>query len=176
MSDLKIGKIITETQERDAIHIAVAPMIAATPLKPGQAVGIASGGFARADEVPVGIVDPFLRGTVKPGQKFWLFMYPNTITSLRHEWTHPSFTIAALCGEDNSSGVWLQKHANEIGVTYDTLMTGAKQFLQNGDYTCLNQDTPDCVYDDAEEFWDNYEKVTGESISNKSATFFSCAC
>ncbi|MFO0822607.1 MAG: hypothetical protein U0792_05710 [Gemmataceae bacterium] len=45
--------------------------------------------------VPVGIVDPFLREAVRPGQRFWLFMYPNTVTTLRHEWTHPAYATTS---------------------------------------------------------------------------------
>jgi hypothetical protein len=36
-------------------------------------------------------VDPFLADPVQPGQMFWLFLYPQTITGLRHVWEHLAF-------------------------------------------------------------------------------------
>lgn len=87
MSELGLGKIITSPQCRDAIHIAIAPVTAAETLRSGQHVS-AQGSLA---EPHVGIVDPYLRRPVQKGQQFWLCLYPLTVTSLRHEWTHPSF-------------------------------------------------------------------------------------
>lgn len=94
-----LGRLITNgDRRRDAIHIAVAPVTAAGRLAPGQHVGFVTAGDTEtvgACETPIGIVDPFLPGDVLPGQRFWLFMYPNTVTSLRHVWTHPAFAPRA---------------------------------------------------------------------------------
>ncbi len=91
--NLKLGELIDGKQHRDAIHIAVAPVEAAEQLRPGQRVGLLADG--RASGKPyvavLGIVDPFLETEVQPGQRFWLWLTPYTITSLRHEWTHPAF-------------------------------------------------------------------------------------
>lgn len=87
-----IGEIHFGDYERDAIHIAVAPVVAAHTLTPGEHVGlVGSNGAARFSPRHIGIVDPFLKDEVKGGQRFWLFLYPNTITSLKHLWTHPEF-------------------------------------------------------------------------------------
>lgn len=92
MSDhnkLGLGQIIPPDakQFKDAIHVAIAPMIAGECLKPGEHVGIEEGGkmyLATMLIEPIGIVDPFLKNiTVGVGERFWLFLYPGTITSLR---------------------------------------------------------------------------------------------
>jgi hypothetical protein len=87
---LPIGKLIAGEAGRDAVHVAIAPTTAPCDLRPGQHVD-RHGNPEGPGVVPVGIVDPFLREPVQAGQKFWLFLYPNTVTSLRHEWTHPAF-------------------------------------------------------------------------------------
>ena len=86
-----IGQLCGDDARRDAIHFAVAPVEAGMDLRPGDHVGLTDGRASRGAKA-IGIVDPFLKGEVKEGQRFWLFLYPNTITSLRHVWTHPAFT------------------------------------------------------------------------------------
>ena len=95
----RLGELIEDgDRRRDAIHIAVAPVTAAKRLAPGEHVGLveqANLELVGACDCNIGIVDPFLTMDVEPGQRFWLFLYPGTITGLRHVWTHPAFTKAA---------------------------------------------------------------------------------
>src|SRR5688500_18854715 len=87
VNDGKLGSLITDTQSRDAIHIAVAPATAAERLQPGQHVGFVVAGstaLVGSDAEPyVGIVDPFLMAPVEEGQRFWLCLYPQTVTGMR---------------------------------------------------------------------------------------------
>lgn len=93
MKDIQktIGRILTESQQRDAIHIAVVPVVAGQNLLPGDHIHISSQGNAVLGHPAIGIVDPYLTKKVLEGETFWMFLYPNTITSLRHDWTHPAF-------------------------------------------------------------------------------------
>lgn len=95
----QLGQLIQDGERRrDAVHIALAPVTAAERLAPGQHVGLVhEGNVELVGPCPhnIGIVDPFLTEDIKPGQRFWLCLYPDTITGLRHVWTHPEFTIAA---------------------------------------------------------------------------------
>jgi hypothetical protein len=96
----RLGQLIEDgDRRRDAIHIAVAPVTAAVRLVPGQHVGLVQAGnleLVGPCDSNIGVVDPFLAEVVEPGQRFWLFLYPGTITGLRHVWTHPAFTAVAV--------------------------------------------------------------------------------
>src|SRR2546425_954961 len=103
-----IGKILTEPMGRDAIHIAVAPVTASRTLLPGQHIGFVQ--FDNTELVgktdkPIGIVDPFLPDAVLKGERFFMFLYPNTITSLNHVWTHTAFAEQSVTDKpaDNRS-------------------------------------------------------------------------
>ncbi len=82
---------------RDAVHIAVAPVVAAHRLRPGDHVGFFPHGEYGEKRLvgygfpKIGVVDPFLTSEVEEGQSFWMFLFPGTVTSLRHVWTHPAF-------------------------------------------------------------------------------------
>jgi len=96
MEKIQIGKLITDGERRrDAIHIAIAPVTAAESLDPGQDVGFwphnQTESVASVEDC-IGIVDPYLTEPIRKGDRFYLFLYPNTVTSLRHIWTHPAYT------------------------------------------------------------------------------------
>lgn len=80
-SEPVIGKLQDENAQRDAIHIAVAPVVAGGDLLPGESIGLVNG-TAKPVTSPIGIVDPFLKDTVLKGERFLMFLYPNTITSI----------------------------------------------------------------------------------------------
>ena len=104
-----LGMIHFKPEARDAIHLAVEPVIADSILAPGQKIGIIDGyaiptgalyntGVLDAEgkvilaEAPYhGIVDPFLPGAVQVGERFWFVMAPRMVHSLRHVWEHPDF-------------------------------------------------------------------------------------
>lgn len=88
---IKLGSLITDKQHRDAIHIAVVPIVAGQDLEPGAHVGLSESGQAIYGLDSIGVIDPFLTERVAKGQTCWLLLYPGTITSLRHNWTHPAF-------------------------------------------------------------------------------------
>ena len=101
-----LGTKISEGEQRDAVHVAVLPVEAAHPMHPGDHVGLLNGKASFDAKEQVGIVDPFLSSRVQPGECFWLMLYPRTITSLRHEWTHPAIAVE---GEKRNPGAGLSR-------------------------------------------------------------------
>jgi hypothetical protein len=176
MSDVKVGELLTEEAHRDAIHIAIAPVIAGEQLNAGDHIGFRKDG--KVAEVKstdlLGIVDPFLKVSVRPGDKFYMFLYPRTITSLRHEWTHPKFPDfkqLAIENEKAESRQWIEEYASSIELDYNELMSAAFDFINSGDY--LNKGELLDGKCTPEEFWSHYEKITGK---RGEGNFFSCSC
>lgn len=89
-----LGMIHYKPEKRDAIHLAVDPVIAGCDLKAGQKIGIKDGVAWPINCSGIryhGIVDPFLPDGAKAGESFWFVMAPRMVTSLRHVWEHPDF-------------------------------------------------------------------------------------
>lgn len=199
MSDesVVLGKLVCGDQHRDAIHIAIAPVVANERLKPGQRVAFVDGDTTlvrKSDnrEDIVGIIDPYLDWDVEKGQKCWLCLYPRSITSLRHQWTHPAFTTdeVPLAKNKESSERWLRDFcANSDCPDYETVLAAATdQEIENVDsqyYSSAYQNDGEYLYfagRDAHsaipaEFWDHIETVSGKKIpKRKRARYFSCSC
>lgn len=85
-----LGTILTSEQKRDAIHLAVIPVIAEEYMKPGDPISQVAG-KAFIDINGLGIVDPFILRPVEKDEQFWMVIKPRLITSLRHVWSHPAF-------------------------------------------------------------------------------------
>lgn len=193
MSDLPLGKIIDASQQRDAIHIAVAPVMASERLQPGQHIGfiegsteivapIADGPRGLQNKPAIGIVDPFLTTPVLKGQWCWMFLYPQTITSLRHDWTHPAFVGAAPIAADAPDRAWIERFAARLDQTYNRLMQAADLWVETddgkygGDYTMDNSETyKNVASDDWKEFWRHYAAITGRAPKHEGC-FFTCSC
>jgi len=178
-----LGTVIGESERRDAIHLAVEPVIAGERLYCGQHVGILDG-KANTKAKHVGVVDPFLKEGVEIGQRFWLVVYPRTITSLRHVWSHPDFAdIAEPQNEPADSEVaksqaWIAQFAAKIDQTPNRLMDAAQTYLEYDDYT--RDDSESYKGQGAEmwrEFWRHYAVVTGKPVEDgKDDSFFTCSC
>lgn len=91
MTPPNIGGVPDSTL-RDAVHIPVVAVTAAADLLPGQDVAVRGGVYAYAapETEGIGIVDPYRKGPVKAGGRFWLFMR-KIDGAPRHSWTSPDF-------------------------------------------------------------------------------------
>ncbi len=179
-----IGTFHDGSYDRDAIHFAVVPVVAKEHLEPGEHIGFDEGGWRVTATPPepyklIGIVDPFLPRDVKEGDRFWMVLYPNTITGLKHVWSHPAISQDGR-GVGSESEKWLRDFANEVDADYHEMMQiasthceGAKS--QWGDYLIEGgkwegQRTP-------AEFWTHYQNVTGKKpADNDKPGIFSCSC
>jgi hypothetical protein len=198
MADPQFGKLVPDDfpTDRDAIHIATVAVIAHEDLVPGTHVGFPTkeADVMGASEIaPVGIVDPFLTTTVKKGERFWVFLYPGTVTSLRHNWTHPAFDVRSQlirAMEETPAKRRMKEFAAQLNsdageddgyggtyepVTFEELISRATAHVQSGDYWSEGgRFEGQSLYD---EFWDDFEQLTGIKVKDDDRySFFSCSC
>jgi hypothetical protein len=190
VSDVKPGALIDATAQRDAIHVALAPVVAAERLVPGAPIGFVEGStelVSARTTSPIGIVDPFLTAIVEREQRFWMFLYPNTITSLRHDWTHPAFVEVPKPPAPSraASEKWLRDFCDTHDCpSYETIMKAIDGTLADADdygrWGYLNDEYfyfsgRDAHAEIPAEFWTHVETVLGRPVPVKAASF-SCSC
>lgn len=184
-----VGHAPGDNARRDAIHVAMLPVVAGERLAPGEHVAInADGQAVRHGTMIIGYVDPELgrRGirAVEAGERFWLWLYQGTVTSLRHEWTHPTFPTpeyaAALASMNDRafSERWLRDYAVRLNCEdepeaaflrlLESLRSG--EFYSHGSTVYGEHDL-----DDADELKRHAEAYLGIRINWGDFTF-SCGC
>ncbi len=178
-AQLKLGNLIDKHQQRDAVHVAVAPVrVCGEGFAPGDHVGINERGEADKNASHIGVLDPFLKCNPSWGDWCWLFLYPGSIHSVRHHWTHP-----VLDSDGNSEKeraiVRLREIAAATDIGYDHMMKAAGDWVHWGDYTTQMgyESWRDNFPTFVNEFWPLYEIVTGTTVPpEKRESFFSCSC
>lgn len=172
-----VGQILSQNERRDAIHFAVAPVTAPVGLRAGDRV-FSDGNRAEIGEQAVGIVDPFLRQPVRVGERFWLFLFPNTITNLRHEWEHPAFAPEeprAVSVSEVWMRTWAKEHLTEDyygggGLGDEEAYLYALDAGKTHSIGCFESARD---YIDAE-WWAHWEAITG--LKGDRSTYFRCSC
>lgn len=185
-ADVNLGFKPSDNASRDAIHIAVIPMIAGERLLVASRVSVFDGEcfIYRGDREAVGIVDPYRRTAVNKGDRFWLCLFPKTVTSLRHHWEHPEFPAdepepqKPQVSELEESERWLREYAKAMNPedspnnAYTRLIYG----LESGELFAHGSDLHGLAdVTDAEELKYHAEKVLGIKIDFGNFTF-RCSC
>jgi hypothetical protein len=131
----------------------------------------------RSHRRPIGIVDPYLKNPVAPGQRFWLCLYPNSITSLRHHWIHPAFPDDAPDVERTEAERYLREFADDWGMDYDEMIRSAVA----GNLLCARGTDIHSwseIDDNGERFWRSLEIITGRTFDrdHREDVRFTCSC
>jgi hypothetical protein len=194
-TEITVGHLLEETARRDAIHFALAPVVADTRLFPCQEIGFVDGSTEKVCAAlptvesvkALGIVDPFLKVGVQPGQRFWMFLFPNTVTGMRHQWEHPAFTEAkenppkkrkTKAEHKSASHQWLKEFADHLDIGFNSMMEAASEYANSGYHTVQqgSESWRDNFYGHEKEFWHHYQIETGLVVKEQEANPFCCTC
>lgn len=184
-----VGHLIAHPEQKDAIHMAIAPVIAGEDILPGTHIGLLADGRASTRCVgnTIGVADPFLFNVIRAGQRFWLFLYPGSISSLRHEWSHPSFpagsgvgsTVALAALDMAASVAWLNAYATRVspydegeGEAYSRFMASVEDgtiFYHGSDLHSYGE------LEEPEELFRHLSVVLGRPVNHEGFSY-SCSC
>lgn len=183
-----LGTLLKGEIQRDAIHIAIMPVITHRDLYPGESVKLIPGtkntvmGCERDSTDCVGIIDPFLEGYIPGGSQVWMFLNPNTITGLRHEWTHLKVDNNTNIS-DNEHEDWLRSFACKWNFDYDNMIKQATTTPTDDYSNIITAEGIDLhsrgeLGDDHELFWRHIEALTGKMYDyyHREKICWSCSC
>lgn len=182
--EIKLGSLIPNISEvqRDAIHVAIVPLIAECDLYSGEQFKLLYGTTNRAisaGDNGIGIVDPFITDYrfINKGSAFWGLLFPGTITGMRHHWEHPAFSTVA---EISKSELWLRQFADRWGMDFNEIIEGAAKEGDHRYITARGQDlhSEEELGEDLNLFWEHLSKYTNLHFSeeHKRSTGWSCSC
>lgn len=179
----KIGHMLEGPGDKDAIHIAVVPVQLGEDMEAGAAVNVVNGKAYRAYATAIGILDPFLNNSMLFEDSWvYMFLYPNTITDLRHEWTLSSYdnnsTQVEMPRLDPEAVEWLENFAHSHGTSYDALLVRCKEAIEDDDSSPYITFYGTDIHEVPHGFWNNFRKATGwEADPMKLLKItFSCSC
>ena len=190
MSEVKLGKKIKKGKgQKDAIHIAVVPLIAGERLYKGHKIKLKFNTDNVAldasydEENAFGIVDPFLdEYSVEAGQEFYGLVFPGTVTGMRHEWQHPKFGIAKR--ELDEHEAWIRDFCDRWKFDYDELISTALSKSDNSEYdryiVAQGRDllSREELGEDHNLFWEHLEGMMSQKFDEKhrEGMGWSCTC
>ena len=178
-----VGEFLTpDNNNRDAIHIAVIPVRVYEDLFPGTPVKFVSPGAVEKTTVTdsVGIIDPFLPRKVKYGEKVYLFLKPNMVTDMRHEWRCPVIDVnleehPVIAEYTNKMGMTYPRFMEVMGDYYDEARESAEEkwFYPEDQFKDNTETYKDLDWD---KFWVAFEQATGNKVLSNLDSPFYCSC
>ena len=165
-----LGKTPEELGTKDAIHVAIVSVRAARPISPGERVGLNKLREAEPQVKGCGVADPFLKKNIQSGDTFWLLLCQDEVPNVQHVWEHPSVDFTPP-SEPMKRNKLLEKHAVEMGVTYEQLMAAiATVVATNEPAGYLGTKTAEELEDaqiDLYDMWSEWGSETGYEFENQ---------
>lgn len=190
--DVRLGKLIDDEKnpKKDAIHVAIIPLIAGQELYRGHKIKLKFNTLDVAldaeydDENAFGIVDPFLSDYYVPeGKKFYGLLFPGTVTGMRHEWQHPLFNQNQIKQDLNEHEAWIRDFCDRWNFDYDELISAATSENKDpyGRYVVArgrDLHYKDELGEDHDAFWEHLAGLTGKVYNkdHKDGMGWSCTC